>query len=161
MAKSYVKFSTPSNVQAKILAAIETAKNSGGSLRKGTNEVTKAVERGDAKLVVIAEDVDPEEVVMHLPGLCTDKRVPFCYVASKKDLGKAAGISVGSAAIAIASPGNAEVLLKEIFSSLPGAKPDAREAKPQAKADVKPAPKPVKPEVKPVKEKVEAVKATA
>lgn len=158
MVKSYVKFSTPASVQAKVLEAIDAARNSGGSLRKGTNEATKAIERGDAKLVAIAEDVDPEEVVMHLPGLCTDKRVPFCYISSKRDLGKAAGIGVGSAAIAIASPGNAEALLKEIFSTLPGGKPEARDGKQPAKADAKPA----KPEAKPAKEKkVEAVKATA
>ncbi len=91
MAKSYVKFQTPADVQAKVLQAIELARQS-GSVRKGTNETTKSVERGNSKLVVIAEDVDPEEIVMHLPSLCEEKRIPFVFVASKKDLGSAAGL---------------------------------------------------------------------
>ena len=74
MAKAYVKFQTPSDVQAKVLEVVEAAKAAGG-LRKGTNEATKAIERGEAKLVIIAEDVDPEEIVMHMPAICGEKRV--------------------------------------------------------------------------------------
>ena len=49
--------------------------------------MTKAIERGNAKFVVIAEDVNPKEVVMHLPVLCDEKQVPYSYVATKKELG--------------------------------------------------------------------------
>ena len=118
MAKSYVKFQMPSGLSAKVLAAIEAAQAT-GLVRKGINETTKAIERGDAKLVVIAEDVDPEEIVAHIPGLCSDKRVSLAYVADKKLLGKSAGLGVGTSAIAIVKPGNAESALKEIFSQLP------------------------------------------
>ena len=37
---------------------------------EGNDETTKAIERGNSKLVVIAEDVEPPEVVAHLPILC-------------------------------------------------------------------------------------------
>ena len=46
-------------------------------IKKGTNEVTKAIERGTAKLVLIAEDVDPPEVVAHLPHICKDKNILY------------------------------------------------------------------------------------
>lgn len=115
MAKAYVKFSTPADVQAKALQVIEAAKAANGC-RKGTNEATKAIERGEAKLVVIAEDVDPEEIVLHLPVICTEKAIPFLYVSSKKDLGNAAGLKVGTAAVAITAPGSAESSLKELAS---------------------------------------------
>src|SRR3989338_4258271 len=129
MAKSYVKTPTPSDLQAKALQAIELARQS-GNVRKGTNESTKAIERGSAKLVVIAEDVEPEEIVMHLPPLCEEKRIPFVFVASKKDLGKAAGLGVPCAAIAIASTGNGEELVKEIVSKTSSTKAAAvKEAK--------------------------------
>jgi len=128
MAKEYVKFQTPGDVQAKALEAIELAKNS-GSVRKGTNEATKAIERGEAKLVVIAEDVDPPEIVMHLPVICAEKKVPYVYVAEKAALGKAAGLGVGTAAVAISKPGAAEAALKEIL-----AKMGAGESKPSAPA---------------------------
>jgi large subunit ribosomal protein L7Ae len=85
-----------------------------GKIRKGTNETTKAVERGAAKLVVIAEDVDPPQVVAHLPLLCEERRVPYLYVPSKSDLGSAAGLEVGCAAVSILDGGDAADTLKEL-----------------------------------------------
>ncbi len=127
----------PSGLPAKVLAAIEAAQAT-GLVRKGINEATKAVERGDAKLVVIAEDVDPEEIVAHIPGICADKRVPLAFVADKKSLGKAAGLGVGTSAVAIVKPGNAESALKEIFPLLPsssGAAPSEAVKPAKAKAE--------------------------
>ncbi len=120
MAKAYIKYETPEKVKVKSLEAIEAAK---GGLRKGTNEVTKAIERGEAKLVAIAEDVDPEEIVMHLPMLCIEKRIPFVYVKDKKSLGEAAGMHVGTAAIAITKGAENEV--KAIASEIAGMIPAA------------------------------------
>lgn len=115
MARSYVKFETPADAQAKALSVVEAAKAAKG-LRKGTNEATKAIERGIAKLVVIASDVDPEEVVMHLPAICSEKAVAFCFINSKNDLGKAAGLKVGTAAVAVVNAGSQEAALKELAS---------------------------------------------
>lgn len=135
MAKSYVKFQTPAEVQKKILEAIELASH-GGVIRKGTNETTKAIERGEAKLVVIAEDVEPEEIVMHLPGLCEEKKIPYAYVSTKEELGKATGINVSSAAVAISNPGTGADLIKEVVSRL-GQVSSGTEAKVEQKPEVK------------------------
>src|SRR3990172_6796346 len=78
-----------------------------GKLRKGTNEATKSVERGEAKLVVIAADVNPPEIIMHFPALCDEKSIPYVYVQTKAELGAAAGLPVGTSAIAIANAGDA------------------------------------------------------
>ncbi|MFH0713735.1 MAG: 50S ribosomal protein L7Ae [Candidatus Micrarchaeota archaeon] len=121
MAKSYVKFATPVDVQAKALQVVESAKAANG-VRKGTNEATKAIERGEAKLVIIAEDVDPEEIVMHLPAICAERAIPFLFVAAKKDLGAAAGLKVGTAAVAITAAGSGESTLKELASKFVPAK---------------------------------------
>lgn len=155
MAKSYVKTQTPADIQAKALQAIELARQSGG-IRKGTNETTKAIERGAAKLVVIAEDVEPEEIVMHLPSLCDEKRIPYVFVAAKADLGKAAGLLVPSAAIAIASAGSGEQLVKEITSHTSAGK--AAEAKETKAKEVKEekAVKEAKPKKAPAKKKEKA-----
>jgi large subunit ribosomal protein L7Ae len=148
MAKSYVKFETPKEVSTRAYEAVEMARDSGG-IRKGTNEVTKAIEKGEAKLVVIAEDVDPEEVVMHLPMLCDEKKIPYVYVPLKAELGKASGLGVSCAAIAIAKPGNAADAIKEIVTRLGGKvggrAEKAAEKKEEAKAgEEKPAEKPAK-----------------
>lgn len=97
----------------RALEAIELAKTS-GKLKKGTNEVTKSIERGTAKLVVYAKDVTPPEVVMHLPLLAKEKGVPCVEVKSKEELGTAAGIGVPTAAVAIIAEGDAKNIIKEL-----------------------------------------------
>jgi len=91
----YVRFDTPKELAEAALEAVKQARMT-GKVRKGTNEVTKAVERGQAKLVLIAENVDPPEIVAHLPLLCEERKVPYLYVPSKEELGKAAGIEVAA-----------------------------------------------------------------
>ena len=111
------KFKVPKDVADKVLQALEIAKNT-GKIRKGTNEATKAIERGIAKLVVIAEDVQPPEIVMHLPILCDEKKIPYVYIPSKNELGRATGIGVQTAAACIVEPGEAKDLVAEIVEKL-------------------------------------------
>ncbi|MBI4144707.1 50S ribosomal protein L7ae [Candidatus Woesearchaeota archaeon] len=95
------------------LQAIEVARTT-GKIKKGANECTKAVERGTAKLAVIAKDVQPAEVVMHIPLIAKEKGIPCVTVDSKEELGQAAGIGVPTAAIAITEEGDAKKLIAEI-----------------------------------------------
>ena len=100
-------------IAEKALEAVEVAKNT-GKIKKGTNEVTKALERGVAKLVVYAKDIQPQEIVIHLPVLAKEKNVPCIEVTSKEELGIAAGISVPTAAVAIVKEGDAKKLIAEL-----------------------------------------------
>ena len=113
----YVKFEVPKELADQVYSAVETARDT-GKLRKGTNETTKAVERAQAVLVVIAEDVEPAEIVAHLPPLCDEKKIPYIYVPSKRELGSAAGINVPTAAIAIAEAGQATHAVKGIIDRI-------------------------------------------
>jgi large subunit ribosomal protein L7Ae len=113
----YVKFEVPKELAEQVYTAVETARDT-GRIRKGTNETTKAVERGQAVLVVIAEDVDPAEIVAHLPPLCDEKKIPYVYVPSKRELGAAVGIDVPTAAIAIAEAGQATHAVKGIIDKI-------------------------------------------
>ncbi|RLI68183.1 MAG: 50S ribosomal protein L7ae [Candidatus Gerdarchaeota archaeon] len=83
---------------------IERAKKT-GKIEKGTNEVTKAVELGTAKFVAYAADVEPKEIVAHLPVLCKEKGIPCEEVDSKQKLGMAVGIPVPTASVAIVDAG--------------------------------------------------------
>merc|ERR1712070_725551 len=56
-------------------------------VKYGVNHVTKLVEQKKAKLVVIAHDVDPLELVVWLPALCKKMDVPYCIVKGKARLG--------------------------------------------------------------------------
>ncbi|MBA7608488.1 hypothetical protein ES703_15665 [subsurface metagenome] len=118
VAKSiYVRFEVPKELADKAYEAVENARDK-GKLRKGTNETTKAIERKRAVLVVIAEDVDPVEIVAHLPPLCDEKGIPYIYVPSKRELGAAAGIDIGAAAISIVEAGQAKEVVKEIIERI-------------------------------------------
>lgn len=59
-------------------------------LRHGANTVTTLVEKKKASLVVIANDVDPIEIVLFLPALCRKMGVPYCIVKNKARLGRVA-----------------------------------------------------------------------
>ena len=100
----FIKFSVPEELRARQAGLLEKIKK-GGKVRVGANEATKAAERGVAKLVVIAEDVSPPEIVMHLPLICKEKNIPFSYVSTKKGLGQYVGLEVGTAAIAVVDEG--------------------------------------------------------
>ena len=90
-----------------IYQIIETARKT-GKIEKGTNEVTKSIERGTAKLVVYASDVEPKEIVQHLPFLCKEKKI-FCKeVDSKQKLGIAAGLPVSASSLVVIELGDAE-----------------------------------------------------
>ena len=118
MAKGYyVKFETPQDLVNPILEAVRVAAQS-GKVRKGTNEATKAIERGISKLIVIAEDVEPPEVVAHLPIICDEQGAAYAFVPSKQELGKALGIDVTSAAAAILDSGDAQHIVDQVIESI-------------------------------------------
>ena len=109
----YVRFEAPKELQDKTFEAVEAARDT-GAIKKGTNEVTKIIERGQAKLVVMAVDTTPEEVLAHIPLLCEEKGVPYSYVATKAELGTAAGLEVPTASIAITDAGRGQQTIGEI-----------------------------------------------
>jgi large subunit ribosomal protein L7Ae len=113
----YVKLEIPKDLSDVAYEALQVARDT-GKIGRGTNETTKAVERGVATLVYIAEDVEPPEVVAHLPILCGERQIPFIFVPSKYRLGESSGLDVASAAVCIVEPGNAADLVKEISMKL-------------------------------------------
>ena len=105
----------PKELVDKVYEVIETAKTS-GKVVKGTNETTKAIEKGIAKLVAMAKDVSPPEITMHIPIIAEEKDVPCFTVPSKEDLGAAAGIQVGTGSVAVTEEGESKNLIKELLA---------------------------------------------
>ncbi|HTT16727.1 MAG TPA: 50S ribosomal protein L7Ae [Thermoplasmata archaeon] len=114
----YVRFETPDDLAEKALQLVQVASET-GKVRIGTNEVTKSSERAEAKLVVMAEDVDPVEILVHVPMLCEEKRIPYVYVPKKQRLGQSAGLSKGAASVAIVEAGEGKGLLDELSGAFP------------------------------------------
>jgi large subunit ribosomal protein L7Ae len=80
-----------------------------GKIDKGTNEVTKAIERGVAKAVFYAGDVNPKEIVAHLSKIAEEKGIPCIEVDSKQKLGIAVGIPISTSSVAIIEEGDANL----------------------------------------------------
>ena len=151
MAKPYyVKFEIPENLVSPIYESLRVAVQT-GKVKRGTNEATKAIERGVSKLIIIAEDVEPPEVVAHLPIICEEQKAAYVFVPSKQELGKALGIEVICAAAAILDSGDAQHIIDEVIASItkikdgkskPEAKPEPKsEAEPEPKSEAEPEPK--------------------
>ena len=117
LSKPHVKFTAPKELQDIAYEIVEIARDT-GKVRKGTNETTKAIERVIAKFVVIAEDVDPPEIVFHLPVMSEEKKIPYIFVSSKTRLGTALGIDVSSASAAVIEPGEAQRLIDDLVKKL-------------------------------------------
>ena len=163
----HIKFETPEEVQHRVLEVVKAVSEGRGMIRKGINEVTKSIDRSQAKLVVIAEEVNPPEVVMHLPKLAEEKGIPFVYVKAKLDLGKAAGLNVPTSSISIVDVGNAgeglNSLLKIVKTLNSGnaekeAKPEPKAEKPKEEKKEKAEKKEEKAEKKEAKEKPKSEK---
>ena len=120
----FVKFETPKELSDKAYSLAEMARD-GGKIKKGTNEVTKVVERGSAAIVIMATDVEPPEILAHMPALCDERNVPYVYVPSKVELGKAIGLdkkAIGldkpAASVAIMDVGKGKALCDEIAQAV-------------------------------------------
>lgn len=117
MGAMYVRFEVPKDLQDKVYELVEAARDT-GRVKKGTNEVTKLVERGEALMVVIAEDVQPPEIMAHMPLLCEERSIPYAYVASKAELGNASGLEKPTASVAILDIGKGKSLMESVVEQL-------------------------------------------
>jgi len=113
----YVRFEMPKELVDATYQIVELSRDS-GKVRKGTNEVTKLVERGEASFVVMAEDVQPEEILAHIPLLCEEKGSPYAYVPSKGELGVAAGLGKATASAAVIDAGKGKPMMDDLAKKL-------------------------------------------
>jgi len=99
----HIAYETPQDVQEQVYEMVKAiGKDGRGTLKKGANEVTKAAERGTAQMVVMAEKVNPSELLAHIPMICKEKSIPFIYVEDQAYLAEAAGMPTGTRTSAIA-----------------------------------------------------------
>jgi large subunit ribosomal protein L7Ae len=97
---SYVNKKVPSEMQKEALGLIPKFIKAGGKLITGLHDATKAVERKKAKLLLIASNINPPEILFYLPPLCDEKGIPYLFIDGKKELGEACELKIGLAAVA-------------------------------------------------------------
>lgn len=64
--------------------------------RNGLKDVQMRIRKGETGIVVFAGDVQPVDIMIHLPAVCEEKEIPYCYTPSKADLGAALGVKRGT-----------------------------------------------------------------
>merc|ERR1711890_29007 len=74
----------------KILNLVQQAANY-KQLRKGANEATKTLNRGQAEFVVMAADSEPLEILLHIPLLCEERTCPTCSCGPSRRSGGLVG----------------------------------------------------------------------
>ena len=112
----HISFETPKDIQDQVYELVK-AIGKDGKIKKGANEVTKAAERGSATMIVMAENVNPGELLAHVPMICNEKSIPFIYVEDQGYLADSAGMTAGTrtAAVAIMEVGKeAQDLFNEV-----------------------------------------------
>ena len=99
----HIAFETPKDIQEQVYELVKAiGKDGKGKIKKGANEVTKAAERGIASMSVMAENVNPGELLAHVPMICKEKGIPFIYVEDQGYLADSAGMTAGTRTAAIA-----------------------------------------------------------
>ena len=99
----HIAFETPQDIKDSVFELVKlVGKDGNGAVKKGANEVTKCAERQTAMMVVMAEDVNPPELLAHIPMICKEKNIPFIYVDSQEYLAEYAGMARGTKTAAIA-----------------------------------------------------------
>ena len=116
----HIAFETPKDIQEQVYELVKAiGKDGRGKIKKGANEVTKAAERGVATMIVMAENVNPGELLAHVPMICKEKGIPFIYVEDQGYLADSAGMTAGTrtAAVAILEVGKEA---QDIFNEVKG-----------------------------------------
>ena len=99
----HIAFETPKDIQEQVYELVKAiGKDGRGKIKKGANEVTKAAERGIASMIVMAENVNPGELLAHVPMICKEKGIPFSYVEDQGYLADSAGMTAGTRTAAVA-----------------------------------------------------------
>ena len=116
----HIAFETPKDIQEQVYELVKAiGKDGRGKIKKGANEVTKAAERGVATMIVMAENVNPSELLAHVPMICKEKGIPFIHVEDQGYLADSAGMTAGTrtAAVAVLEVGKEA---QDIFNEVKG-----------------------------------------
>lgn len=108
----------PKKLTKKIYKCIKKASKHKTYLRNGLKDVQKHLRKGEKGIVVFAGDVFPIEIMCHLPVVCEDKDIPYCYTPSRQDIGTAMGVKRGSLMVLIKEHSEYKDLYEEVKSAM-------------------------------------------
>lgn len=108
----------PKKLTKKIYKCIKKASKHKTYLRNGLKDVQKHLRKGETGMVVFAGDVHPIEIMCHLPIVCEDKNIPYCFTPSRLDIGAAMGVKRGSLMVLIKEHPDYKDLYDEVKNTM-------------------------------------------
>lgn len=84
----------------------------------GLKDVQTRIRKGERGLTIFAGDVFPLDIVCHLPAVCEEKDISYCYTPSRQDLGTAMGVKRGSIVLMIRENPDYKELFDEIKTEI-------------------------------------------
>ncbi|XP_012223035.1 H/ACA ribonucleoprotein complex subunit 2-like protein [Linepithema humile] len=108
----------PKKLTKKIYKCMKKASKHKTHIRNGLKDVQKHLRKGEKGMVVFAGDVNPVEIMCHLPIVCEDKGIPYCFTPSRLDIGTALGVKRGSLMVLIKEHPDYKELYDEIKTTI-------------------------------------------
>ena len=63
-------------------------------------------------------DVSPIDVISHIPVFCENKKIPYCYVPSRRQLGSAGGTKRPTSVVLVEKDKDYEELYQQCYSDV-------------------------------------------
>ncbi|XP_049880904.1 H/ACA ribonucleoprotein complex subunit 2-like protein [Pectinophora gossypiella] len=108
----------PKKLSKKIYKLIKKSSSHKNYIRNGLKIVQKQLRLGEKGIVVFAGDISPIEIMCHLPAVCEEKDVPYCYTPSRKDIGAAMGTLRGCIMVLVKEHDDYKELYDEVKSEI-------------------------------------------
>ncbi|KAJ8715449.1 hypothetical protein PYW07_009931 [Mythimna separata] len=108
----------PKKLSKKIYKLIKKSTSHKNFIRNGLKIVQKQLRLGEKGLVFFAGDISPIEIMCHLPAVCEEKDIPYCYTPSRKDIGAAMGTMRGCVMVLVKEHDDYKDLYDEVRSEI-------------------------------------------
>ncbi|XP_063629838.1 H/ACA ribonucleoprotein complex subunit 2-like protein [Cydia splendana] len=108
----------PKKLSKKIYKLIKKSSGHKNYIRNGLKIVQKQLRLGEKGMVFFAGDISPIEIMCHLPAVCEEKDVPYCYTPSRKDIGAAMGTMRGCIMVLVKEHEEYKDLYDEVRSEI-------------------------------------------
>merc|ERR1712064_52555 len=116
----------PKKLTKKLYKCIKKGMKHKTFVRNGLKDVQSRIRKGESGLVVFAGDVTPVDVMCHMPAVCEEKSLPYCYTPSRQDLGSAMGVKRGCLMVMIREHEDYKDLYQEMLSEVNTLPPPVR-----------------------------------
>ncbi|PSN30968.1 H/ACA ribonucleoprotein complex subunit 2-like protein [Blattella germanica] len=110
----------PSKLVKKICKLIKESVAAGPKLyvRSGLKDVQASLRKKQTGIIIFSGDVTPIEIMCHLPAVCEERDIPYCYVRDKQILGTALGVKRGALMVLIKKCDKTTDLFNEVTEKI-------------------------------------------